>query len=156
MDLRFKEGLGSYSGDGARFQKFAFDDIGEIDFIAAGPLTDAPFEVQGVEGRPVKLETIPEIITKKIYYRGSDAIPRDVFDLAAAAKDHREPLVAALSAFPKPIAVTLDRLNKLNPDFVEATISQLMILPGYTQLIADSLSIAKGVLSEALSRALDA
>lgn len=138
--------LATYSGDGARFQKFAFDDIGEIDFIVAGPLTATPYEVRGVEGRPVKLKIIPEIISKKIYYRGSEAIPRDIFDLAAAAKTQREPLVVALSAFPKPVAATLDHLHRLNPEFVEPTIRQLMILPDYISLISESLSLAKDAL----------
>lgn len=34
--LRFSVQPNDYVGDGARFQKFAFADIGEIDFIAAG------------------------------------------------------------------------------------------------------------------------
>jgi len=53
-----------------RFQKFAFENVGEIDFIVAGALTRTPFELHEVEGRVVRLETIPEIITKKVYYPG--------------------------------------------------------------------------------------
>ncbi len=149
-DLRFKEVPAFYSGDGARFQRFAFEDIGEIDFIAAAPLTGVPFEVHEIEGREVNLETIPEIISKKIYYRGSEAKPRDVFDLAAAATEHRASVISALQAFPEQVAVTLDRLARLNPEFVTATIGQLMILPAYTHLVADSLSIAQAVLREVL------
>ncbi|WP_312420574.1 nucleotidyl transferase AbiEii/AbiGii toxin family protein [Shinella sp.] len=150
-DLRFREVPASYGGDGARFQKFAFEDIGEIDFIAAGPLTSTPFEVCEIEGRDVNLETIPEIITKKIYYRGSEAKPRDIFDLAAAAAQERTDVISALQAFPEQAGKTQDRFAKLNPEFVSATISQLMILPAYTYLAADSLSIAQAVLSEVLS-----
>lgn len=68
--LRFDLMPSDYPGDGSRFQKFAFENLGEIDFIVAGALTPAPFETREVEGRALQLETIPEIITKKVYYRG--------------------------------------------------------------------------------------
>ncbi|MGX5844979.1 hypothetical protein ACWGTI_30290 [Mesorhizobium sp. ArgA1] len=58
-----------YQGDGSRFQKFAFEDVGESDFIVAGALTPTPIEMREVEGRGVMLETVPEIIAKKVYYR---------------------------------------------------------------------------------------
>ena len=51
VDLHFKEKPADSGGDGARFQKFAFTDIGEIDFIASGQLTEAPFIVQEIEVR---------------------------------------------------------------------------------------------------------
>ncbi|MER9560080.1 nucleotidyl transferase AbiEii/AbiGii toxin family protein [Mesorhizobium sp. M0323] len=84
--LSFSTGPAAYDGDGTRFQKFAFEGLGEIDFIVAGALTGTPFEKREVEGRSVWLETIPEIIAKKVYYRGSEARPRDIFDIAAAAR----------------------------------------------------------------------
>ena len=77
--LRFDLVPSDYQGDGLRFQKFAFEDVGEIDFIVAGSLTSTPFEIREVEGRAVQLETIPEIIAKKVYYRGSEAKPRGHF-----------------------------------------------------------------------------
>lgn len=140
-DLHFTEKPADYLGDGARFQKFSFEGIGEIDFIAAGSLTSAPFEVRGVEGRPIKLETIPEIIVKKVCHRDRDATPRDIFDIAAAERNHRAEVIAALRAFPDHVARTLERLDKLNPEFVAGTISQLMILPGYANVTNDSLNI---------------
>lgn len=151
VDLRFRDMPASYGGDGARFQKFAFEDVGEIDFIAAGPLTAAPFVVREIEGRSINLETIPEIIAKKIYHRGSEAKPRDIFDVAAAARGHRSEIVSALSGYPEQVGTTLQRLHKLNPEFVATTINQLMILPEYAHLGPESLPTAKSVLSEALS-----
>ncbi|RWP68830.1 hypothetical protein [Mesorhizobium sp.] len=68
--LHFETMPSDYLGDGLRFQKFAFEDVGEIDFIVAGALTTKPLETRVVEGRTVRLETIPEIIAKKVYYRG--------------------------------------------------------------------------------------
>lgn len=151
VDLHFKEKPADYSGDGARYQKFAFIDIGEIDFIASGHLTDQSFVVIEIEGREVKLETIPEIITKKVYHRGSEAKPRDVFDIAAAARSHRAEVVGALKDYPAEVAKTLERLDKLNPEFVSGAIGQLMILPAFAEMAPDSLNIAKSLLNEVLA-----
>lgn len=60
------------------------------------------------------LETVPEIIAKKVYYRGLEAKPRDIFDTAAAARSQLGPVVNALRAFPEQVSRTKDRLEKLN------------------------------------------
>ncbi|MER9924902.1 nucleotidyl transferase AbiEii/AbiGii toxin family protein [Mesorhizobium sp. M0048] len=151
--LSFSTGPAAYDGDGTRFQKFAFEGLGEIDFIVAGALTGTPFEKREVEGRPVSLETIPEIIAKKVYYRGAEARPRDIFDIAAAARSHRAGVVGALRAFPDRVARTRERLAELNPEFVRRTIAQLMIMPDYEEMAADSLAIATALLKEVLSPA---
>ncbi|MER8671209.1 nucleotidyl transferase AbiEii/AbiGii toxin family protein [Mesorhizobium sp. M1156] len=151
--LSFSTGPAAYDGDGTRFQKFAFEGLGEIDFIVAGALTGTPFEKREVEGRSVWLETIPEIIAKKVYYRGAEARPRDIFDIAAAARSHRAGVVGALRAFPDRVARTRERLAELNPEFVRRTIAQLMIMPDYQEMAADSLAIATALLEEVLSTA---
>jgi pimeloyl-ACP methyl ester carboxylesterase len=151
VDLHFDEPPASYGGDGARFQKFAFTDIGEIDFIATGHLTSAPFVVRQIWGRAVQLESIPEIIAKKVYHRGSEAKARDVFDIAAAARSHRFEVIAALKHYPDRVAKTLDRLDKLNPEFVDSTIRQLIVLPDFLDMAPQSLNIAKSLLREALA-----
>lgn len=140
-----------YQGDGLRFQKFAFENVGEIDFIVAGSLTSTPFQIRDVEGRAVLLETIPEIIAKKVYYRGSEAKPRDIFDIAAAARTQLEPVVEALRAFPEQVSRTKERLEKLNPEFVDRAIAQLMIMTDYEASATDSLDTALAVLDEVLS-----
>jgi hypothetical protein len=147
-ELTFKEKPAEYGGDGARFQKFAFADVGEIDFIVSGHLTATPFETRKVEGREVKLETIPEIIAKKVYHRGSEAKARDIFDIAAAARTRRAELLVALREFPDEVKATLARLDKLNPDFVSRTIGQLMILPDFRDLADKSFAITKELLLE--------
>ncbi|MGX5805222.1 hypothetical protein ACWGS9_28880 [Bradyrhizobium sp. Arg314] len=43
---------------GRGFQKFAFENVGEIAFIVAGALTPTPFEMREVEGRAVMIETV--------------------------------------------------------------------------------------------------
>lgn len=96
VDLHFKQEPADYRGDGGRHQQFAFADIGEVDFIASGHLTSTPFVIKRIEGWDVNLETIPEIIAKKVFHRGSEITARDVFDIAAAARSHRFEVVTAL------------------------------------------------------------
>ena len=71
QDLECEIQPAEYTGDGARFLKMAFDKIGEIDFIVGRALTSLPTTQMVIDGEAVLLETIPEIITKKIYYRAS-------------------------------------------------------------------------------------
>jgi hypothetical protein len=149
--LRFELAPSDYQGDGLRFQKFAFENVGEIDFIVAGALTATPFETREVEGRALQLETIPEILAKKVYYRGPEAKPRDIFDIAAAARSHLEPVVNALRAFPNQVSRTRERLERLNPEFVHRAIAQLMIMPDYQATAGDSLDTALAVLDAVLS-----
>jgi len=74
----------------------AFAKIGAIDFIVAGALTSSPTTQADIQGEAVLLETIPEIITKKIYYRGTSIKPRDIFDIAAAGERHGDQVIKEL------------------------------------------------------------
>src|SRR5262249_4469627 len=87
-DFQFEIRPFDYKGDGARFLKLGFDKIGEIDFIVGAALTTMPTIEHTVLGETVLLDSIPEIITKKIHYRGARINPRDIFDIAAAGEQH--------------------------------------------------------------------
>ena len=136
-----------YSGDGANFLKIAFDDIGEIDFIVGVLLTTEPFRETDVEGRAVKLETVPEIIAKKIFYRGGNIKARDVFDIAAAAQDHHDEIVKALQEYPDHVAAALAKIGKLNPEFIDETISELAISEGFRELAETARERAVEILT---------
>ena len=79
-----------------------------------------------MEGEDVQLETIPEIITKKIYHRGSSIKPRDIFDIAAAGDKHANSVIVELKPYKAEVTKTLSTMEKLNPDFVNKAISQLI------------------------------
>jgi len=87
-DFEFEIPLGDVGGDGAGFLKLAFEGVGEIDFIVSQPKTAQPVIRRMIEGEDTLLESIPEIITKKIVHRGSSLRPRDIFDIAAAGEDY--------------------------------------------------------------------
>jgi len=95
-DFEFQIQPVEYIGDGARFLRLAFDKIGEVDFFVEHGLTSSPFTQIIIDGEVVLLETIPEIVTKKIYYRASSIKPRDIFDIAAAEDQHTNLLIKEL------------------------------------------------------------
>jgi hypothetical protein len=101
QDFRFDIQLEDYEGDGVRSLRLVFG-IGEIDFIVASPLTSVPTIRRQIEGENVQLETIPEIITKKVFYRGSSIMPRDIFDIAAAGKKRTQMRLFGNCALTKP------------------------------------------------------
>jgi hypothetical protein len=145
-DFRFGIWPTDYDGDGSSFQKFAFKDIGEIDFIIGRAMTASPAIQATVDGEATLLETIPEIITKKIYYRGRSIKPRDIFDIAAAGEQHVASVIDALRSYRDEVKTTLKTLEMLNPDFVNAAIAQLSIKSKYRSVARTALERTKAIL----------
>jgi hypothetical protein len=145
-DFRFEIRPADYSGDGTSFQKLAFKDIGEIDFIVGRALTSTPTRQILVEGESVLLETIPEIIAKKIHHRGASIKPRDVFDIAAAGEHHADSIIGELRTYHDEVARTLITMDKLNPEFVNNAIGQLPIKDKYRSVATTALARTKEIL----------
>lgn len=145
-DFDFEIVPSDHGGDGARFIKLAFDAIGEIDFIVGQALTAMPATHQTIEGEDVELETDTEIITKKIHYRGASIKPRDIFDIAAAAMQDSDSIINALKAYKDDVAKTLLAVERLNPDFVNATIAELAIKDEYRPIVDTALEDTKALL----------
>jgi hypothetical protein len=135
-----------FSGDGTRFLKIAFANLGEIDFVVAQPLTSSPTIMISVEGELVCLETIPEIIVKKIHYRGSAIKPRDIFDIAAVADRYADLIITELKRFPEDVSNTLAALKKLRPEFVNGAIAQLSIKMPYRAIAKQSIERTRDIL----------
>lgn len=62
---------------------------GEIDFVAAGPITAQAVRKEKILGRDLWVETSAEIVAKKVWHRAAHFTARDVVDLAVVAT--REP-----------------------------------------------------------------
>ena len=92
------------------------------------------------------METTSEIIAKKIHYRGASIKPRDIFDIAAAAKHDRDPIVSALKAYKGDVTRTLLAIDRLNPDFVSATIAELAIKDQFKPIADTAINDAKELL----------
>jgi hypothetical protein len=145
QDFQFETQPDGYEGDGVRSLKLVFG-IGEIDFIVAGALTSLPAIRSEIEGEIVQLETIPEIVTKKVFYRGSSIMPRDVFDIAAAAEEGADAIIEQLRPYKDRVTQTLAAMEKLNPEFVSGSIADLVIKDRYKELANTALDKSKKVL----------
>lgn len=88
---------------------------GDIDFVAAGAVTDAkPIEKLDFQGYSFPLETTEEILAKKLLYRPESFKPRDVFDLAVAVEmDPKSAARAVVASASKHDVLTL-RLEHLS------------------------------------------
>jgi len=135
-----------YQGDGAGSLKLVFGEIGEIDFIVAGAKTSSPAIQDIVEGESVLLETIPEIITKKIYHRGASIVPRDIFDIAAGADQHEDSIIKELRNYRDEVTRTLATLDRLNADYVNGAIADLAIKEEYKTIAKTAFERSKEVL----------
>jgi Nucleotidyl transferase AbiEii toxin, Type IV TA system len=140
--LKFDLEPDSSESDGSVFRRFVFSEIGEIDFIVGAPLTHKPSSGRMIAGRQVALETVAEIVTKKVHFRGRSIRPRDVFDIAAAAKNHAAEMKAALLPFRADVEATLRHMDGLNPQFVQGALAKLNIRPDFSELASKALPTA--------------
>jgi hypothetical protein len=145
-DFEFAVQPAACDADGARSLKFVFDKIGEIDFIAAPALTSAPTITRIVEGESILLETIPEIIAKKIYHRANSIKPRDIFDIAAAGEQHQDLLTRELRRYRAEVKAALITMDRLNPDFVIRAIADLAITDPYKSVAKAAIERSKEIL----------
>ena len=114
-----------------------------------GHVTEAPTSIQTIEGRAVALETVPEIIAKKVRYRGSRIQPRDIFDIAAAAATNdTADVIAALTLIPDYVRETISRMDVLSRDYVSSSIAQLALREQNKHLVDSAYDDALGLLRQ--------
>lgn len=145
-DFSFERHPSEYSGDGSKFMKLFFEGTGEIDFIVARAMTDVPAKLTMVEGENALLETIPEIIAKKIHYRGSQIKPRDIFDIAAAGEHYADPVINALRSLRPEVSRTLARIETLDSEFIGSAIAGLAIKEPFRPIATTALQRATEIL----------
>jgi GTP:adenosylcobinamide-phosphate guanylyltransferase len=105
--------------------------------------------MKDILNRAVELETVPEIIAKKVRFRGASIQPRDVFDIAAASSaGYEADIREALNEIPEYCDTAADRLEALNEGYVNSLIQQLMLKPGFEVAALDAISIAKDLLRQ--------
>lgn len=143
----------SYDTDGAGVLKLAYLDIGEIDFICASSLTENPTGASEVRGRSVALETPAEIVAKKVYFRGWNFQPRDMFDLAAVAERCGDDyVVSALQhCGAERCRAALATVEKAMPAAVETINAQLMVRDATRHLTGSAHAISRGLLQRTIA-----
>lgn len=141
-----------YHSDGSRFQRIVFDGIGEIDFIACPALTAQPATETQVGNHAILLETLPEIVAKKVFFRGGQIKPRDIFDIAAASRSERTRLVAALSSYHPEVSRAIAAIERSNREYIDLVIADLNVSPEFTDLRAGALDLALEVLNDVMRK----
>ena len=155
-DMQFGIGEPSYTGDGSVNVKIAFGGIGEIDFIVAGHVTDAHTEKRKIMGREILMETIPEIVAKKIVFRSSRIQPRDVFDFAVACESgYRGEIEAVLAEYREEAAAMQRRLSAIPLEKSKRAMEILEIRPNFRKLAPRAMRIVQETLTRSLERDFD-
>lgn len=145
----------SYNSDGSGVLKLAYQDLGEIDFICAPAIVAEPTSPSVLRGRSVALETPAEVIAKKVYFRGWNLQPRDMFDLAAVAERcGADYVIGALrQCGPDRCRTALDTIEKARPVAVEAINAQLMMRDTTRHLVGTAQTISRDLLKRAFAEA---
>jgi hypothetical protein len=99
-----------------------------------------------VEGENVLLDSVPEIIVKKVCYRAASIKPRDIFDIAAAGEHDDGSLIAELKRYPDAMKTAAETIDRLNPDFVNRTIDQLALKDRYRTVARTAIERSKEIL----------
>lgn len=125
----------SYASDGTQSLKIVFDEVGEIDVICCGWLTDSYATTTRVNGHQILLENPSEIIAKKVFHRGWNLQPRDMFDIAAVQRAFGDDyVVKSLSACPKEVGLAKNVAEKMKPAVAQAVLSGLTVRRGFSDL----------------------
>jgi hypothetical protein len=133
----------AYSSNGSASLRLEFTGVGEIDFICRPWITSPPSTRRDIAGRAIEVETVAEIIAKKIVYRGGSIQPRDLFDVAAAcASGHEQEIFGALAAHVPATRTALRATEALDPVLAEAVMSSLMIKPAFEGVVRSARDAA--------------
>jgi transglutaminase-like putative cysteine protease len=90
-----------------------------IDFIVAARQTDlAPWQYS-FKGRDIPVEEPAEILAKKLKYRGSRIIPRDIFDILAVDRFDPAIVAAAVAAASDGARRAVDRIRRIEKRYRE-------------------------------------
>ena len=138
----------SYRGDGSLYLKVSFKGEGEVDFIAAPPVSDHEPLKRTIMGRELLLESVPAIIASKVHYRCTHLKMRDIFDIAAACEaGHRKAIREALATMPEQSAVALKRVGEFPAGRLAELLPRKYIHHGFKHLLEDAPAITREVLT---------
>ena len=89
-----------YYNEGSQFVSLTYRE-GKVDFIASPQITKFSAKEMDFYSHHVYVEDSVEIVCKKLFYRGTFAVPRDLFDLAVVFESNRKKdLLLALNDIP--------------------------------------------------------
>lgn len=86
---------------------------GAIDFIVAARATDLAPWLYRFQGRDVPVEGPAEILAKKLRYRGSRLLARDIFDILVLGRLDPSAITAGVAAAPEGARRAADRIRRI-------------------------------------------
>jgi len=140
------ESLTSDYAEDQNFVKLSFPE-GEIDFVAAPPLTAIPANPEILFGRPFLVETSAEIVAKKVWHRGAEFTARDIFDFALVAEREPQALKEIAAILQGRRDGVLARIERHGNQLREAFDS--LIVLDYRRTFDDCVEILKDALARA-------
>ncbi len=92
---------------------------GVIDFILAARLTNLTPWLYRFQGRDIPVQEPAEILAKKLQYRGSRILPRDIFDILAVHRLDPAIVKTAVTAVPDGARRAVDRIRRIEQRYRE-------------------------------------
>jgi len=121
---------------------------GAIDFLLAARQTEASPWLHRLGEREIRVEAPAEILAKKLRYRSSRFLPRDIFDLLALQRFDPAEVRLAVLAVPDGARRAADRIVRIAPRYRETIADEVNpTATGVELLEADPLEAAR-LLSE--------
>ena len=122
---------------------------GVIDFMIAARVTDlAPWHYSFKE-RDIPVEEPAEILAKKLKYRGSQIIPRDIFDILAVQRIDPAIVKSAVVAAPDGARRAADRIRRITKRYRETISKEVNPTAGGAELLEIDPMEAADILCEA-------
>lgn len=120
---------------------------GKVDFIASPQITDFKAEKKLFFEKEVMLDDPIEIVSKKIYFRGDQVLPRDIFDLAIVYDSSRKiDLINTLNTMPEKVDTFKQNFSKIieNANFVHYSMKdKSVILDGGKKMINKEIQVCQ-------------
>ena len=98
---------------------------GVVDFIIAAQQTDLTPWTYTFKGRDVPIEEPAEILAKKLKYRGSRIISRDIFDILAVHRFDPAIVREAVATAPDGARRAVDRIRRIEKRYRETIIDEV-------------------------------
>lgn len=117
-DLKLRLSNINYEGDLKKhpiYTEMAIDENNKMQFFTVKGFTAVPYAKVRLWGKDILVESVEEIIAKKVYYRCGDANSRDLFDIAVAI--YKDPTILISINVPKE---KLERLHDSVTTIVES------------------------------------
>ncbi len=117
---------------------------GAVDFILGARLTGLAPWLYPFKGRDVPVERPAEILAKKLKYRGSRFVPRDIFDVLAAHRADPSAVRLAVASVPEGARRAADRIRRMAERYRETIVDEVNpTTSGMALLEADPLEAAE-------------